>query len=60
MSNSYKNPLAFPELYWSQKVNPTFGATVNAYDDGKWARQQKLRVTKNKLTGVTDLKQAIA
>ena len=37
MSNSNKNPLAFPELYWSQKVNPTFGATVNAYDDGKWA-----------------------
>ena len=47
MSNSYKNPFAFPKLDWTQKANPTFGDTFNAYDDRKWARQQKLQIEKN-------------
>jgi hypothetical protein len=45
MSNIYKNPLAFPELDWTQKANPTFGATftgslLDAPDDRVWARKQ--------------------
>lgn len=60
MSNSYKNPFVFPKLDWTQKSNPTFGATFNASDDRKWARQQnQLQIEKNKLTGVIDPKQAI-
>ena len=43
-----KYTLAFPKLDQKQKANPTFGATFNASDDRKWARQQnQLQIEKN-------------